>query len=76
MRVLGALCSFDGVFDLHPLLEAVGRGRMLHPLQLNGVASTLQVRLLLPCRLLFQYWQPCVKFRQATVAMYGRQGKL
>ena len=46
---------FEGVFDLRPLLEAVRRGRSLHPLQLNGVASTLQAclhqwfRILPPC---------------------------
>lgn len=38
-----ASCSYGGVFDLLPLLAAVERGRMALPLQLSGVASTIQV---------------------------------
>lgn len=43
-----AMCSFDGVYDVRLLLDAVARGRMAGPLQLSGVASTLEVRLLPP----------------------------
>lgn len=35
---------FGGAFDLRAAVEAVERGRVLHPMQLNGVASTLAVR--------------------------------
>lgn len=31
------------MYDLRPLLDAVVRGRMAGPLQLSGVASTLEV---------------------------------
>ena len=41
-----AMCSFDGVYDVRPLLDAIARGRMAGPLQLSGVASTLEVTLL------------------------------
>lgn len=42
------MCSFDGVYDVRPLLDAVARGRMAGPLQLSGVASTLEVTHLQP----------------------------
>lgn len=38
-----AAARFDGVFDLRPLVDAVELGRVLNPIHLDAVASTLQV---------------------------------
>jgi len=36
-------CRFEGAFDLRALVGATQEGRVLNPVQLNGVASTVQV---------------------------------
>ena len=36
-------CRFEGAFDLRALVGAAQGGRVLNPVQLNGVASTVQV---------------------------------
>jgi hypothetical protein len=41
-EMITAALDFDGVFDLRGCVDAVRRGRMLNPLQLSAVASTLE----------------------------------